>query len=394
MGWAWRVCRVAGIGIYLHWTFLLLIGWIFFSYLAAGQGWFAAAMGVAFLGGLFVCVALHELGHALAAKAFGVPTRDITLLPIGGVARLSRIPENPRQEFLIAAAGPAVNVIIAIILLGALTVVGDASELWPGAVLTGRFMQNLLWSNVVLVLFNLLPAFPMDGGRMLRAGLAAMMDYAQATRIAAGVGQILAIVFAFLGLFVVANPLLVFVALFVYLGAAGEAQLVNVKRLLRGVPVREAMISDFRALAPGDSIHAAADALISSMQQDFPVIERGRYLGMVRLRDLAAGLNAPHDGQTVSDIMCRDCPTVSERDMLESVMTEMNEADCQSIAVLRGDQVVGLVDTENIGELMMIRDSLNQQRSADSAIELGPAYRIRRNSFNPLSSTQHDASSR
>lgn len=368
MGWSWKLCRVSGISIFVHWTFLLLIGWIFFSYLAAGESWFAATTGILFLLCLFGCVALHELGHALAARNFGVTTRDITLLPIGGVARLSHIPEKPREEFIIAAAGPAVNVVIAFGLGTGLWLAQGASSLWPGAVLSGHFLQNLMWANVALVVFNLLPAFPMDGGRMLRAALASVMDYSQATRIAAGVGQALAIVFAILGIFVLGNPLLVFVALFVYLGAAGEAQLANVKQLLRGVPVQDAMIREFRALQPNDSLGVAADALLASLQQDFPVIDQGRYVGMLRRSDLVGGLQETGRELSVSDVMSRECPTVSEQDMLEAVMLEMQAASCQSVAVIRDDEVVGLVDTDNIGELMMIRASVYQRRAATHSI--------------------------
>src|SRR5438094_9256168 len=215
MGWSIPILRVAGIQLRIHITFLLLIAWIGFAYYAQG-GSSAAMGGVLFILLLFACVVLHEFGHALAGKAFGINTPDITLLPIGGVARLERIPDEPVQELVIAAAGPAVTALIA---LGAF--IGGGSWSYPPTMATS--IPDLLFTvNVVLLLFNLLPAFPMDGGRVLRALLATQLSYARATQIAASIGQGCAFVFGFLGLFG-PNPFLLFIALFVYIGAPQES---------------------------------------------------------------------------------------------------------------------------------------------------------------------------
>ncbi|REK29353.1 MAG: site-2 protease family protein [Planctomycetota bacterium] len=357
MKWSWRIARVAGVDIYLHWTFLLLIGWILFSYLMAGADWLGVWTGVGFVLALFVCVVLHELGHAMAARVFGIPTRDITILPIGGVARLDHIPEHPRQEFVIAIAGPLVNVVIAAVLAVLTLGLMGAGHLGYGALLTGRFLQNLMWANILLVLFNLIPAFPMDGGRMLRAGLATFLEYSTATRIAAGVGQVLAILFAVGGLFVFNNPFLLFIALFVYLGAAGEAQMAEVRSMLRGIPVREAMMTRFQALSPNDSLQTAATELLAGMQQEFPVVEEGRLVGMLRRADLAEGLRGSTGELRIADVMTQDCRCVNEFDLLERVMYEMHQGSCSVLPVVRGDRIIGLVDTENIGELLMIRSA-------------------------------------
>jgi CBS domain-containing protein len=293
----------------------------------------------------------------MAARAFGVPTRDITIWPIGGVARLGRIPEHPVQEFVIAVAGPLVNVLIAAVLAVVVLSLMGASQLWYGAVLTGRFLQNLMWANIVLMIFNLVPAFPMDGGRMLRAGLAAFLEYSTATRIAAAVGQGLAILFAFAGIFT--NPLLLFVAMFVYLGAAGEAQMVEVRSMLRGIPVREAMMTRFRTLSPNDSLRTAAAELLAGMQQDFPVVQQGRLVGMLRRADLAEGLKESFGHMRVADVMTRECPVACEHDLLEGAMSAMQEGSCAVLPVVRGRRVVGLIDTENVGELLMIRSALS-----------------------------------
>lgn len=355
--WSWRIGSVAGINVYLHWTFLLLIGWIFASYLAAGQGWVAATSGAGFVLALFGCVVLHELGHALTARRYGVQTRDIILLPIGGVARLQRMPEEPLQEFLVAVAGPAVNVVIAVVLAGVLLPIAGVQGLMPGPLLSGRFLQNLMWANVALVLFNLLPAFPMDGGRMLRALLATRMDYLRATEIAASVGQFMAILFAMVGLFIVFNPFLVFIALFVFLGATGEAKLTEIRLLLEDVPVTQAMIRHFRALSPDEPLRTAAEALLEGWQPDFPVVENGRYVGFLHRQRLAKALQHG-ENLRVADVMETDCPIVHERETLNSVMQRMQEAHCSALPVLRDDQLIGVVTTENIGELLMIRSAL------------------------------------
>jgi len=363
--WAWRIGRVAGINIYLHWTFLLLLGWIFSSFLIAGKGAAAATMGAGFIIALFGCVVLHELGHALTAQRFGIQTRDIILLPIGGVARLQRMPEDPRQEFIVAVAGPAVNVLIAGVLCLALIVAVGPSNLAPGEMFSGRFVQNLMWANIALVLFNLLPAFPMDGGRMLRALLATRIDYLRATEIAASVGQFMAILFAIAGIFWIFNPFLVFIALFVFLGAAGEAKLTEIRLLLEDVPVTQAMIRHFRALRPNDPIPAAADALLEGWQPDFPVVDNGRYVGFLHRRDLTEALKQGNDGR-IADVMQTDCPVIEEREVLSRVMEQLQQAKCAALPVVRDDQLVGVVTTENIGELLMIRSAMRDTASAHS----------------------------
>jgi Zn-dependent protease len=208
MSWSIKLGRIAGIRIYLHWTFLILLGWFFFSGLT--ESVFTAVANVLMVAALFGCIVLHELGHALAARRYGIETRDITLLPIGGVARMERLPRDPRQELVVALAGPAVNVVIALV-LGAVIRVLDV----------GGLLSQLFVVNVALVLFNLLPAFPMDGGRVLRALLARRLEYVRATWIAARVGQVIALLFIAIGLF--KNPLLAIIGVVIFFGARNEA---------------------------------------------------------------------------------------------------------------------------------------------------------------------------
>jgi Zn-dependent protease len=226
MRWSLKVASISGIEVRIHLTFLLFLAWIWVSYYRVA-GLAGAVQGVLFVLALFACVLLHEFGHAFAARGFGIATPDITLLPIGGVARLSRIPDEPWQEFVVAIAGPLVNVVIA----GALIfVVHRSAELQQLEYLENprvELLSRLASVNVMLVLFNLIPAFPMDGGRILRALLAMTMPYARATQIAAWIGQGLAVVFGIFGLF--GNPLLIFIAFFIFAGAQQEARMARAK---------------------------------------------------------------------------------------------------------------------------------------------------------------------
>jgi len=236
MRWSLKLGKIAGIRIYLHWTFLILPLWVFFNDLGKGLGLPGAVQSVLFVIALFGCIVLHELGHALAARRYGIPTRDITLLPIGGVARMERMPREPRQELWVAIAGPLVNVAIAAVLLLALVVLQFVPARFHAS--QAAFLVPLLWANLFLLVFNLLPAFPMDGGRVLRALLAQRLDYVRATRIAARVGQVMAILFVIVGL-KIQHPMLMLIGVFIFFGARNEAHIVEVGRNLEPEPARQ-----------------------------------------------------------------------------------------------------------------------------------------------------------
>lgn len=244
MKWSLKLGKLLGIDVYVHFTFLLLLAFLGFVSWRATQNVEAALRGVAFTVALFGCVVLHELGHALMARRYGIPTRDITLLPIGGIARLERMPERPIQELWVALAGPAVNVVIAALLLIWLAATGGFAPVEELGLTGGSFWPRLMWLNLFLVAFNLLPAFPMDGGRVLRALLAMRLGRRRATAIAANVGQGMAILFGIVGFF--HNPFLIFIAIFVYLGAQAEAGMVEMQSALAGLRVRDAMMTRFR----------------------------------------------------------------------------------------------------------------------------------------------------
>ncbi len=251
---------------------------------------------------LFACVVAHEFGHIFMARRFGVTTPTVTLLPIGGVAQLERIPEKPWEEFLVAIAGPAVNVVIATVLV--LLLRRFARWRQSGGMNNSAIgmLDRLAVVNVFLVLFNLIPAFPMDGGRVLRAALASRLGYVRATEIAATIGQWVAFGLGFLGLF--GNPLLIFIAIFVYLAAASEAQLVAVRAMSRGVPVRAAMITQFATLPPDATIDQAVETLLHTSQNEFPVVDgAGRPIGMLGRNDLIRALKQRGPDAVVSDAM-------------------------------------------------------------------------------------------
>lgn len=224
MKMSWKIGEVRGISVNVHATFLILLGWIAMGQL---QGGFQnALLGILFTISVFATIVLHELGHALAAARYGIPTRDITLWPIGGVARLERMPREPKEELVVALAGPAVN----IALIVAFAILNNFISLffshYSASTLAVGFLSQLIWVNGFLALFNLLPAFPMDGGRVLRAFLAMRMSYLPATRIAASAGRMMSVLFGVAGFFILNQPMLVIIALFVWFAAGSEERMV------------------------------------------------------------------------------------------------------------------------------------------------------------------------
>jgi Zn-dependent protease len=363
MKWSWRIGQYAGIGVYVHATFLLLIGWVAWVHWVRSRSLAAVVDGVAFMLAMFACVVLHEFGHALTARRYGIRTRDITLLPIGGVARLERMPDRPIQELWVALAGPAVNVGIAVLLYLWLGFTGSLRPLAELSAVHGTFGERLLWVNVLLVGFNLLlPAFPMDGGRVLRALLATWIDYTRATQIAAFLGQGMALVFGFLGL--TGNPFLLFIALFVWIGAAQEASLAQMRSAFSGIPVSRAMITDFDTLSPAHTLGHAVERILSGSQHDFPVVEAGRVVGILTRDDLLRALARHGASAAVAETMRRDFQIVDAAEMLESAFQRLQGCECHTLPVTRGGQLAGLLTMDNVGEFVLIQSALAPSRPA------------------------------
>ena len=361
MRWSWKMGRIAGITVFMHSTFALLILFILFVDLYNGRSLASAMSGVFFVLIIFGCVVLHELGHALTARRYGIKTRDIILLPIGGVARLERMPEDPKQELVVALAGPAVNVVIAGVLFLILTLagihVGFESVRWVG----GDFLDNLMVVNLWLVGFNLLPAFPMDGGRVLRALLATRMEYTRATQWAARIGQGMALIFAFFGLF--SDPFLLFIALFVWMGADAEASTTLIKTSLGGIPVQQVMLTDFQTLQPDDTLAHAIEHILAGWQQDFPVVFGDHVLGILTREDMIRTLSQQGSSALVRDVMRRDFEAADSHDMLEHALALLHKARFRSVPVEHDGRLVGMLDLNNVGEFMMIQSALRRAHS-------------------------------
>src|SRR5436190_1033731 len=356
MGWSFKLFDVGGTAVRIHVTFFLLLAWIATIHWARG-GPAEAIDGVVFIAALFLCVVLHEFGHVFAARRYGIRTSDVTLLPIGGVASLERMPEKPSQEIVVALAGPAVNIVIALLLIFLLGARFDLSQMaqleQAQSTLTGRIAA----ANLVLFAFNLIPAFPMDGGRVLRAILAVWLGYTQATRVAASIGQALAVVFGFLGL--LGNPLLVLVAVFIFLAASGEAGYVQAREYTRGYLAGHAMITAFQSLSPLSTADDAAALLLRTTQQEFPVLDGAGTLRGVLTREALIGALRNTGGATpVIEIMDRDVPTVPENACLDNIFQTMQRSRTRVVAVVDARQrFVGYITAENLSELVMIQSS-------------------------------------
>jgi Zn-dependent protease len=307
-------------------------------------------------------VILHEFGHALTARHFGIATKDITLLPIGGVSRFGRIPEKPWQEFWVAVAGPLVNVAIAAVIYCWLFVTSGLKPVSGLSLTGGPFVERILVANVVLAVFNFIPAFPMDGGRVLRALLAMRMDHARATQVAASVGQALALVFGLIGLF--RDPFLLFIAFFVWIGAAQEAGSVRIKDAFEGIPARAAMQTKFNTLSTADTLADAVKLTIDGSQHDFPVMWGDRIMGILMRKDLLAGLSQGGPDQPVTALMQREFDTAEPNEMLDAVLRRLATSKSRVMPVLQDGSLAGLITMENLGEFMLIQNAMHRRKNS------------------------------
>jgi stage IV sporulation protein FB len=354
MGGTITIGRVAGTEIKVHLTFFILVAfWAMGGYQQAGaRGALAACL---LLFALFGCVLLHEFGHILMARRFGVRTPDVILLPIGGVARLERIPDEPKQELLIAIAGPAVTlgiVIVCYVLLALGGVTPHMGALNPA----GPFLETLMRVNLYLLLFNLVPAFPMDGGRVLRALLASRMGLVQGTRVAARLGQGLALVG---GLYAVMTGewLLALVAIFVYLGAGAEAQAVETRAAGEGLNVGQMMITEFRTIPVHATLSNAVQLLLSGEQREFPVVDNlGRVEGILTRDNLVRGMKERGPSAGVSEVMTAPVPVVSPLLGFQEALERLRSSGLPALPVVDGaGRLVGLLTLDNISDLLMVR---------------------------------------
>ncbi|SMX34918.1 site-2 protease family protein [Actibacterium lipolyticum] len=355
MTWSFPIGKLFGSELRIHATFFLLLIWIgVAAYMQDGPA--AAIENILFIIALFACVVAHEFGHALTARRYGIKTPDITLLPIGGMARLERMPEKPWQEIAVALAGPAVNVAIFLVLVGIFGVSPSLEQLSSIENTAAGFLGRLAIVNLFLAVFNLLPAFPMDGGRVFRAALALFMSREKATNIAAIAGQLLAFGLGFLGL-TTGNPMLLLIALFVFMAAAAENSDVAMRSVAHNLLARDAMITSFETLGPNDTIRTASNAIIRTTQHEFPVIDHtGNLTGFLTRTALFQALSSDAHPRLVSELMTPNIPTVAIMAPLNAVLDALREGATPAVVVTdKAGQMIGYITRENIGELMVVQ---------------------------------------
>jgi Zn-dependent protease len=357
MRWSAKLGRFAGIDVYVHATFFLLLAWFGYSAWAVTGTVSGMLGGVSLILLLFLCVVLHEYGHALTARRFGIGTKYITLLPIGGVALLEKMPEDPRQEILVALAGPAVNVAIAAVLYGLMAVTDRSGSLFRFSMGDTDLLPTLISTNIILAVFNLLPAFPMDGGRVLRALIAMRTDRVRATKLAATVGRVLAVGLGLLGL--AGNPFLILIAVFVWIGAGAEADATAVDAQLNRKPVGLAMITEFQTLGVDDPLSRAVDLTLSGTQKDFPVMDGDRIAGVAGHAAILAGLRDLGMEGPVARVMA-PAHTAEVGTALDLLLRELQEADVRIVCITRNGALAGIVDMENIAEYLRIQAALGR----------------------------------
>ena len=362
--WSLRIGKYFGIDVYIHWTFWILVLWIVLAHVRAGDAFAQSLQGVLFILALFVCVVLHEFGHALTARRFGISTHDVTLYPIGGISSLEKLPDDPRQELLVAIAGPAVNLVIAALLWFYLNATGNPFDLatveQAKDVTEIPFLWGLFYANLILPIFNLIPAFPMDGGRALRAFLSLFTSRLTATRIAALIGQLLAVAFVLLGFFY--NFWLVFIGLFIFLGASGENAMEQTKVALGNLKVRDALMHQFTALSPFSTLGEASEALLNTQDTTFVVLDAGEVVGLLTVNEIVKGLTEAGTRVQISGFMKRDFLTVSPDMKLFDLLMELTEKGETAAVVVEGDSHIGLVDRQNLQERIMIDQALHPRK--------------------------------
>jgi Zn-dependent protease/CBS domain-containing protein len=360
MSWSIKLFKIRGIDVKIHLTFVLILIWAAYRWSSiTGAGWEGAAFGVVATLLLFVAITLHELGHSFQALKFGVRVNDITLMPMGGLAQMEEIPEKPSQELRITLAGPLVNFAIAGLLigLGALLQVRSvislqelAQSLWQ--VSWSGMLAYLTMANLAIGLFNLIPAFPMDGGRVLRALLATRIDYSKATTIAIFIGQGLAWLLGLWG-FMIGNYILVLIAIFVWMGAGHEGKQNNVKNVLSEIKVGQAMTRKPHVLFSTDTLERAVELTLSTAQVDFPVMDGtdNSLVGLLTEADLIKGLRAEGETALVKEFMHRQYPVTAPGDLLIKAQRQMTENRIHVIPVVdRNGAMVGLLTSSDTNE--------------------------------------------
>lgn len=350
--------KIFGIKVSIHWSFSLLIVWVVFLSVRQGLDTIQILMHILFILTLFVCVVLHEFGHSLVAIKFGGKVKSITLLPIGGMANITKMPEKPKEEFLVSLAGPAVNIVIAAVLGLYLTYIKSVSfeSMDFTHITTDNFLILLLYANVFIVLFNLIPAFPMDGGRLFRSALSIRMSRIKATRIAKTIGQVFAIIFIIAGLYI--NPFLIVIGIFVLLGAKGEYEIMKYQNILDDHKVQEVILTDYEVLEPDDTLEKAIEKLQHISGRGFVVKLKNDYKGLLTQHDLINGLGKYGRDGKVEDVMSKEIMEIAPGTSVFEAFKFMHSSKYDMAPVIDNGEFKGVIDTDNINEFFMIRKAL------------------------------------
>ncbi len=347
-----------GIRVSIHWTFLLLIAWVVAIGLMRELTLQQILVHILFVISVFVCIVLHELGHSLTALKFGGKVRGITLLPIGGMANMTKMPETPREDFIVSAAGPLVNVVIAVIIWLVVSITGtvDFKNIDYETITLNNFFVLLIAVNLFIVAFNLIPAFPMDGGRIFRSALSNKMSRVEATRVAKDIGQFFAIAFIIVGLFV--NPFLVIIGIFIFMGAKAEYEMIKYQNALHNYTVADIIISDYSVIEMDDRLEKATDSLLHSSDNGFIVKSGSDYKGVLTKDNLIAGLTKYGKEGKVKDAMNRDIKPVSPDTPLLKVFQEMKQKRSLIVPVVSNGNLKGMLDLEKIHEFILIQKAI------------------------------------
>ncbi|MFP4060249.1 MAG: site-2 protease family protein [Bacteroidales bacterium] len=358
MKYSMNLGRPFGIKVSIHWTFLLLIAWVVIVALQQGGDFQQVVMYVIFILALFVCVTLHEFGHSLAARRYGIETKSITLLPIGRMANIKGMPEKPREEIIVTLSGLIVNVVIAGLIWGIIATTGSIDMDMQFEKITAKnFFLLLMVTNLFIVAFNLIPAFPMDGGRILRAALSLKMNRRKATRAASITGQFFGIVFTIGGLFI--NPFLVIIGIFVFLGARAEYEQEKYKYILGGYKVTDVMMHDFSKFNKNDQLKDVVKTLLDSQEEGFVVVENGEEVaGLLTKDDIISGLSKYGEEGKVEDAMNATFESLDPGMDLQKALGKMQFNKYKFLPVTDSGKLKGVVDLNNIQEFVMVKSAL------------------------------------
>ena len=354
--------RPFGIPTRIHWTFWILILWIIYTNASQGQSGVDILWHIGFIFSIFTCVVLHELGHALSARRYGIKTQSITILPIGGVASLEKMPEKPSQELVVAIAGPSVNVVIAFALWAILSLSGGLNialeQLEAMTTINAEnFFFALMFINVMLVVFNMIPAFPMDGGRVLRALLAMRMRRVDATTWAVRFGRFFAILFVFLG--IAYNPFLILIAVFILLSAEGELKMVRSESHLGDHRIRDVVMKNYTLLDQSQPLSTAISALLDGQERQFLVADSNRITGYLTKKDIIHGLSKFDESVPIERVAQQVVNWAEEDDLIINIRRQMLNKGTGIMPVGRQGQLIGIVDLDNINEFLLIKGVSN-----------------------------------